>query len=130
MAAFGLSVSLVLILGARPLLALVLPRGGGESLEPALGYLRLVACFYVLNFLGSGLAGYFQGRGRVNIPVIGAAGHISFRVVCSWLLAPRMGLPAVALATGLGWLGVVAFWSFLARREGRNGSISSFQAAR
>lgn len=89
-----------------------------------------MACFYVLNFLGSGLAGYFQGRGRVNIPVIGAAGHISFRVVCSWPLAPRMGLPAVALATGLGWLGVVAFWSFLARREGRNGSISSFQAAR
>ena len=130
LAAFGLFISCVLILGARPLLGLVLPRGGGESFAPALGYLRLVACFYVLNFLGSGLAGYFQGRGRVHIPVIGAAGHISFRVVCSWLLAPQMGLPAVALATGLGWLGVVVFWHVLAWRERRNAPISAAQTAR
>ena len=114
---FGLFISLIMAAAAKPLLALVLPEGDGASLAPALGYLRLVACFYVFNFLGSGLAGYFQGRGRVNVPVIGATGHISFRVVASWLLAPYMGLPAVALATGLGWMGVVTFWSILACRE-------------
>ena len=97
--AFGVFISLVMLLGAEPCL-------------------RLVACFYVFNFLGSGLAGYFRGRGRVNIPVIGAAGHISLRVALSALLAPVMGLPAVALATGLGWIGVVAFWSVLVWREG------------
>ena len=32
------------------------------------------------------------------------------------LLAPVLGLPAVALATGLGWVGVVTFWSLLFRR--------------
>ena len=89
----------------------------GSAVLRAVGYLRLVACFYLFNFLGSGLAGYFQGRGRVNIPVIGATGHITLRVILSWLLAPRLGLPAVALATGLGWVGVVTFWSLLFRRE-------------
>ena len=82
-----------------------------------MGYLRLVACFYLFNFLGSGQAGYFRGRGRVNIPVIGATSHISLRVALSFLLAPAMGLPAVALATGLGWMGVVTFWSVLVRRD-------------
>ena len=82
-----------------------------------MAYLRLVACFYLFNFLGSGQAGYFRGRGRVNIPVIGATGHISLRAVLSFLLAPGMGLPAVALATGLGWIGVVSFWGILTRRD-------------
>ena len=95
----------------------MLPQNSGGSLGPAVGYLRLVACFYLFNFLGSGLAGYFQGRGRVNVPVIGATGHITLRVILSWLLAPRLGLPAVALATGLGWVGVVTFWSLLYSRE-------------
>jgi len=49
--------------------------------------------------------------------VIGATGHISVRVALSYLLAPRMGLKAVALATGLGWIGVVSFWNFLANKE-------------
>lgn len=123
--ALGVFMSLVMILGARPLLALVLPEGEGDSLFPALGYLRLVACFYLFNFLGSGLAGYFQGRGRVNIPVIGATGHISFRVVASWLLAPVLGLPAVALATGLGWVGVVTFWTVLRWREEKSVEVNA-----
>ena len=117
LAVFGLFMSLLMLVGAVPTLKLVLPQNSGGSLGPAVGYLRLVACFYLFNFLGSGLAGYFQGRGRVNVPVIGATGHITLRVILSWLLAPRLGLPAVALATGLGWVGVVTFWSLLYSRE-------------
>lgn len=114
---FGLFMSLVMLLGVEPCLRLVLPKGNTAALAPAIGYLRLVACFYVFNFLGSGQAGYFRGRGLVSIPVIGATGHISLRVVLSFLLAPFMGLPAVALATGLGWIGVVTFWGILVRRD-------------
>ena len=115
----GLFMSAVMFIGAPVLLPLVLPEGEGNSLVPAMGYLRLIACFYLFNFLGSGLAGYYRGSGRVNLPVIGSTGHISFRVVASWLLAPAMGLPAVALASGLGWMGVVTFWSLI-RRKLRN----------
>lgn len=114
---FGIFMSLVMILGAEPCLRLVLPAGGTAALAPAMGYLRLVACFYLFNFLGSGQAGYFRGRGLVHLPVIGATGHISLRVLLSFLLVPVMGLPAVALATGLGWVGVVTFWSILVRRD-------------
>ena len=117
LAGLGLFMSLVMLLGAEPFLQLVLPAGSPASLEPAMGYLRLVACFYLFNFLGSGLAGYFRGRGRVNLPVIGATGHISLRAALSLLLAPMMGLPAVALATGLGWIGVVTFWYVFARQD-------------
>lgn len=110
---FGLLISAVLILCANACLSLVLPEDSGESLGPAMAYLRLVACFYMFNFLGCGLVGLFQGLGKINLPVIGATGHISLRVVLSALLAPFMGLPAVALASGLGWFCVVIFWSLI-----------------
>lgn len=110
---FGLFMSVVMFVGAPVLLPMVLPEGAGNSLVPAMGYLRLIACFYVFNFLGSGLAGYYRGSGHINLPVIGSTGHITFRVAASWLLAPVMGLPAVALASGLGWMGVVTFWTII-----------------
>ena len=118
LAAFGLVMSTLMVLGAVPALSLVLPKNSGAAaLSAAVGYLRLVACFYVFNFLGSGMVGYFQGRGLVNLPVIGAAGHITFRVILSAVLVAPMGLPAVALATGLGWVGVVSAWTFPVRRS-------------
>lgn len=113
----SLVMTLVMILGARPGLALVLPVDGGLSMGPALSYLRTVACFYLFNFLGSGLVGYFNGRGKLSLPVVGATGHITFRVVASALLAGRMGLAAVALASGLGWMGAVAFWYIVKHRK-------------
>ena len=99
------------------LLPLVLPEGDGSSLAPAVGYLRLIGCFYLFNFLGSGLSGYFRGRGKVSFAVMGTTGHITLRVILSALLANSMGLSAVALASGLGWMGVVTFWTILQRRE-------------
>ncbi len=115
--ALSLVMTLLMLLGARPGLALVLPEDGGASMGPAVSYLRTVACFYVFNFLGSGFVGYFNGRGKLSLPVIGATGHITFRVVASALLAGRMGLAAVALASGLGWLGVVIFWHSVKRKK-------------
>lgn len=77
--------------------------------------MRLVAVFYTLCFIGNTFAGYFDGMGRVLLPFIGAAGHIALWVVLSWLLVGRMGLPAVALATGIGWLLVNLFWAAFKR---------------
>lgn len=111
LAGLGLAMSLGMLLSASALLPLVLPKGDGASLAPAVGYLRLVACFYLFNFLGSGLSGYYQGRGRIHLPVIGSTGHIGLRAFLSWWLAPALSLPAVALATGLGWICVVIFWA-------------------
>ena len=35
----------------------------------ATGYLKIVAVFYVFCFTGNTFAGYFDGIGRVNIPL-------------------------------------------------------------
>ncbi len=85
----------------------------GAAFENARDYLKLVALFYTLCFTGSTFAGYFNGIGKVCVPFLGATSHIALRVVLSWLLVGKMGLPAVALATGLGWVLVNALCTFV-----------------
>ena len=77
----------------------------------ATGYLKIVAVFYVFCFTGNTFAGYFDGIGRVNIPFIGAVGHITLRVILSWIFVSQFQLNAVAVATGIGWMLVNLFWS-------------------
>ena len=94
----------------------------GTVVDNGVAYMRLIAWFYVLCYAGNAFVGWFRGLGMVNIPVIGTCFHITVRVILSWLLIRRMGLSAVALATGMGWVGVVTFQTLvwkLSRRQKR-----------
>ncbi len=83
--------------------------------------MQFLSFFYVLSFIGSSFVGYYRGSGRINIPFIGTTLQLSVRVILSYWLAPSMGLKAVALATGIGWISIVTFqttiFSFIRRRE-------------
>lgn len=60
--------------------------------------------------------GFFRGTGRVQLPVIGTTVHISVRVILSYLLVGRLGLSAVALATGIGRIVVSSLHTFFYHR--------------
>jgi len=67
-------------------------------------YLRMISLFYLFCFSGNIFVGYFRGISRMLIPLVGTIMHISIRVALSHLLVNAMGLRAVALATGTGWV--------------------------
>lgn len=117
--AMGLLCAAVLFFTAGQTSAFMLGSGSGGAFVSARGYLRIVALFYVFCFTGNTFAGYFDGCGRVSIPFVGAASHITLRVILSWLLIGRLGLNAVALATGVGWVLVNLFWSVIYRRSAK-----------
>lgn len=109
MCLLSIVLSAVMGLGAGSAVSLFAGCGDQEVMEGAVSYLRLISIFYFLCFIGSSFVGYYRGLGIVQIPVVGTVLHISLRVVFSYLLVTRMGLPAVALATGIGWAAVVLF---------------------
>ena len=113
MLAMGLAMSLIMYVSASTSVGFMLGTRSGAAFENARDYLKLVALFYTLCFTGNTFAGYFNGIGKVSVPFLGATSHIALRVVLSWLLVGKMGLPAVALATGLGWVLVNALWTFV-----------------
>ncbi|MDY3282216.1 MATE family efflux transporter [Dysosmobacter sp.] len=108
MVPLSLALAAALYVPALPAVAWLSGEGGTVASEGA-AYLRTIAAFYVLNYIGSVFVGWFRGRGQVNVPAAGTALHITLRVVLSYLLIRTMGLRAVALATGLGWALVVSF---------------------
>ncbi|NCC44558.1 MAG: hypothetical protein EOM18_13490 [Clostridia bacterium] len=79
---------------------------------PGISYLKVISIFYLLCYIGNAFVGFFRGVGKVNIPFIATTVHITLRVILSYLLVDRLGLPAVAFATGIGWICVVIFHSF------------------
>ena len=113
MLAMGLAMSLIMYVSASTSVGFMLGTRSGAAFENARDYLELVALFYTLCFTGNTFAGYFNGIGKVSVPFLGATSHIALRVVLSWLLVGKMGLPAVALAAGLGWVLVNALWTFV-----------------
>ncbi len=69
------------------------------------------------------IEGFFRGIGKISVPVIGSTLHISIRVVLSYFLVGRMGLEAVAFATGIGWISVVLYQVVVYRKVRKKGFI-------
>jgi len=104
----GVAFSFFMHLCAAPLSGLFLERGG-EAMRLSVSYLQAISWFYFLSFTGHSFVGWYRGVGRMNITFIGTTLQIAVRVVGTYLLVSSMGLDAVALATGLGWVIIVAF---------------------
>lgn len=119
--ALGVAATCILYLSAERSIALFIGTNQAAAIAEGVAYMRLVSFFYVLGYTGSAFVGFFRGSGRINIPFIGTTMHLSVRVVLSYMLAPAMGLKAVALATGVGWVSIVLFqvalFSGIRRRE-------------
>ena len=113
LAGMGAFSAVIMFLFAPQAIALMLGTGSGLAFTEAVKYLRLVSLFYVFCFTGNTFTGYYNGTGKIMRPFTGAAGHISIRVIFSWLLFSKMGLDAVALATGIGWVCANLFWGIL-----------------
>lgn len=106
---------------ASPLIRVLLSDPTAEEIAAGTAYLKIVAVFYIFCFIGNVYVGYYRGIGQALLPFAGTTLHITVRVVLSWVLTQRLGLSAVGVATGIGWVVVagfhtVAYW-VLQRKE-------------
>ena len=115
MIALGLTMSLIMFVGARASLTLMLGESGLDALEGGMAYLRLIALIYVMCFIGSAYVGLYRGIGWVSVPVIGSSLQITIRVILAYALADSWGVAGVALATGIGWSAIITYQTVLYR---------------
>lgn len=121
----GTIFALLLFFASAPLSTLFL-QPDSQSAVLCASYLRTIALFYLLSFSGHTFVGWFRGTGRMNVTFWGTTLQITVRVIGSYLLVDTLGLDAVALATGGGWILIVAFqWTvfFLEQKKRRASAI-------
>lgn len=104
----GAVFALLLFFASTPLSTPFL-QPGSQSAVLCASYLRNIALFYLLAFCGHTFVGWFRGNGRMGVTFWGTTLQIVVRVIGSYLLVRLLGLDAVALATGGGWVLIVAF---------------------
>ena len=135
--AFGESLRLLVILGlisasilfltAKTAAGLMLGTQKGVSFQQAYSYLRVISFFYLFCFTGNTYAGYYDGIGKPLYTFFGAAGHIFLRALLARFWVGRYGLASLATATGLGWILVNLFWTFLLYERKRTVSSRKYE---
>ena len=103
-AAYGVFIALTTFLLRRYIVSMFVT---GEAARDviALGssYLGVMAFLYLLPGMTNGFQGYFRGMGRMPMTILGTTIQISFRTLCTILLAPVIGIRGIAFASGIGW---------------------------
>ena len=100
----GVMLSALMFILARPSMGWFLDAEETQAIAYGAGYMRMISIFYLLCFTGNTFVGFFRGVGRMHVLLIGTTLHITIRAILSHLLVGGMGLQAVALATGVGWM--------------------------
>lgn len=100
----GISLSVIMYLISPAALRLFLNASETESLAAGISYLKLIFFFYILSYTGYFFVGVSRGFGKMTVPVVATTMQITVRVIVSALLVRRLGLSAVAWATGIGWI--------------------------
>lgn len=122
------AISVLMVLCTKGAVRLLMGNPSETVMQNACAYMNVISVFYFLCFWGNAFVGYYRGNGMIKIPVIGTTLHIAVRAILSWYLIGRMGLEAVALATGIGWICVVVFhgsiYLRLNRKAGKNSGKS------
>lgn len=109
----------LMMLVTKQAVLLLMGNPSAAVLKNADEYMMVISIFYFLCFTGSTFVGFFRGIGRVEVPVIGTFIQMTVRVVLSYSLIDRMGLKAVALATGLGWMAIVIYFMITYHKSSR-----------
>ena len=66
-------------------------------------YLGIMAFFYLFPGFTNGMQGYFRGKKRMKMTLLGTFIQTSLRVIFVYVLVPKMGLKGVAFACAIGW---------------------------
>lgn len=107
LAAMGISLSFAMYITAGPSVSFISGTDNPLVIKEGAGYMAVISLFYLFNYIGAAYVGFFNGIGKVGISAVSVVFHISIRVIISSLFIRRLGLMAVAAATGTGWTALV-----------------------
>jgi len=85
--------------------------GDGAAEVTRLGseYLGYMAVFYLWPAMTNGMQGFFRGMGKMYTTMLGTFIQASIRTVCTYILAPHLGITGIAFSCAIGWTAMLLF---------------------
>ena len=102
-ALYGVMACVVVLLVRRPVMELFVGKEETAVIAEGVGYLGLMAFFYILPGFTNGIQGFYRGMGRMKMTLAGTALQTSFRVLFVYLLSGRLGIRSFAVSCAIGW---------------------------
>ena len=99
----------------KQVMGLLVPEGNAQAVTAACQYLGVMCVCYLLAFWADTNQGYFRGSGHIHYAFYVTLLQIVLRVLFTYLLPAELGVIAVAAATGLGWVAMIALQTLLKR---------------
>lgn len=112
----SISLALIIILLTKPMTLLFVSKNQTKVIQQTFNYMFVVCLFYIFCFIGNAFVGFYRGIGKVDVPFKGTTMHVTLRVILSYLLIHQLGLVAVALGCGIGWIFVNIYQIFAYRK--------------
>jgi len=107
---YWLLIGPVVFLLRRPLVGIFVAGEGTEAvIRLGSAYLGYMALFYLWPAMTNGVQGFFRGMGKLYTTMLGTFLQASIRTVCTFWLAPRMGITGIAFACAIGWSAMLLF---------------------
>jgi len=106
-------------LRAESVVSLFVSASNTEVISIGSSYLRLMSILYILTVFCNSFQGFFRGLGRMRVTLFATMIQIPIRVFLSYFLLNQLGLNAIPVATGIGWVCMVAYESYLYRKYQR-----------
>lgn len=83
--------------------------GSAEVVRLGSEYLGYMALFYLWPALTNGMQGFFRGMGKMYTTMAATTIQVVLRTVCTFLLAPRLGITGIAFSCVIGWSMMLVF---------------------
>ena len=101
---YWMLVCTVVTLLRKPIVSMfVTGEGAAEVIRLGSTYLGYMAVFYLWPAMTNGMQGFYRGMGKMYTTMLGTFLQASIRTVCTYLLAPRLGITGIAFSCAIGW---------------------------
>lgn len=101
---YWLLIGSIVALLKTPLVSLfVSGEGSAQVIQLGREYLSYMALFYLFPAMTNGVQGFFRGMGKMYTTMTATFLQASVRTLCTYLLAPRLGITGIAWSCAIGW---------------------------
>lgn len=99
----------VTFFSSKNIMQLFVSEGDIGVINLGVTYIKIMSFAYIMPAITNVFQGYFRGMGKMQATLIATITQMVVRAICSYILAPSLGVSGIAYACIIGWAFMILF---------------------